>query len=285
MLDNTPVVLTEDFTFSAGEAELSARLYMPVSAPDVAVVVHAATGVPRDYYQHFARWLVEEQGMACLTYDYRDFGHSLRGRLRDSQATMADWALINMPAARAEMRRRFPAAQQWSIGHSVGGMLGPIQPDIEQIDRMICVCSGLVTVSDHPWPYRALATMFWYAHPPLLVKALGYLPGKALGFGSDLPARVYWQWRKWCTAELSYVPDIGKSLPDALWAASETPVDLFTMDDDQVVPPNAVWRLADLYGPKARRHQLSPKDFGLAEVGHIGAFARRNAAIWPRLIA
>jgi predicted alpha/beta hydrolase len=74
MLDNTPVVLTEDFTFSAGEAELSARLYMPASAPDVAVVVHAATGVPRDYYQHFARWLVEEQGMACLTYDYRDFG-------------------------------------------------------------------------------------------------------------------------------------------------------------------------------------------------------------------
>ncbi|WP_170468042.1 alpha/beta hydrolase family protein [Ruegeria arenilitoris] len=285
MLDNTTAVMTEDFILAAGTASLSARLYTPASAPDVAVVIHGATGVPRDYYKHFAHWLAAEQGMACLTYDYRDFGHSLTGPMRESQATMADWALIDMPAARAEMRRRFPSVQHWSIGHSVGGMLGPVQPDIDQIDRMVCVCSGLVTLTDHPWPYRALATMFWYGHPPLLVKALGYLPGKALGFGSNLPSRVYWQWRKWCTDPLNYVPEIGTSLPEALWAASETPVDLFTTDDDQVVPPNAVWRLADLYGPKARRHQLSPKEFGLSEIGHIGAFARRNAAVWPRLIA
>ena len=77
--------------------------------------------------------------------------------------------------------------------------------------------------------------------------------------------------------ELSYLDVEGPTIKSRLIVSA--------MDDDQVVPPNAVWRLADLYGPKARRHQLSPKDFGLAEVGHIGAFARRNAAIWPRLIA
>lgn len=285
MLDAAQTVSTEDFQFLSGAGTLSARLYLPASAPGVAVVIHGATGVPRDYYRHFARWLAESQGMACLTYDYSDFGHSLRGPLRASRVKMADWALIDMPAARAEMRRRFPDAQQWSIGHSVGGMLGPIQPDIDQIDRMICVCSGPVTVSDHPWPYRALALLFWYGHAPLAVKALGYLPGKALGFGADLPASVYWQWRRWCTAPRNYLPEIGVTLPEARWAQSETPVDLFTFEDDDVVPPNAVWRLADLYGSHARRHLLSPGEFGLSEVGHIGAFARRNAALWPRLIA
>ncbi|SLN58122.1 alpha/beta hydrolase family protein [Ruegeria meonggei] len=285
MLDNTHAVTTEDFLSPSGPASLSARLYLPATPPMVAVVVHSATGVPRDYYKHFARWLAAERGMACLTYDYRDFGHSLTGSMKASKATMAEWALVDMPSARAEMRRRFPDAQQWSIGHSVGGLLGPIQPDIDQIDRMICVCSGLVTLTDHPWPYRALAWMFWNGHAPLAVKAMGYLPGKALGFGANLPASVYWQWRKWCTAPLNYVPEIGDTLPNARWAGSNTPVDLFAFKDDQMVPPDAVWRLADLYGPKARRHELSPSEFGLPEIGHIGAFARRNAAIWPQLIA
>ncbi len=285
MLDSTQAVLIEDIQFPSGPANLSARLYLPVSEPQVAVVIHSATGVPRDYYQHFAQWLAAERGMACLTYDYRDVGYSLTGHPKESPVDMSYWALVDMPAARAEMRRRFPDAQHWSIGHSIGGMMGPVQPDIDQIDRMICVCSGLVTLTDHPWPYQALAWLFWYGFAPVVVKTQGYLPGKAVGFGADLPPQVYWQWRKWCTGPQNYVPQIGDTLPAARWAQSDTPVDLFSFEDDQMVPPEAVWRLADLYGPKARRNLLSPKEFGLSKIGHIGAFARRNAAVWPRLIA
>ena len=284
MLDDQQTVLTEDFPFPSGAAQLSARLYLPTGDPEIVVVLNGATGVPRDYYRHFASWLAAERGIACLTYDYRDFGHSAPARLTGSTVTMADWALIDMPAARAEIRRRYPQAQHWTIGHSVGGMLGPVQPDVAQIDRMICVCSGLVTLTDHPWPYRALAFLFWYGHAPLMVKSLGYLPGKLTGFGTDLPATVYWQWRRWCTAPLNYVPELGRDLPDAHWPDEGKQVDLFTFEDDQTVPPKAVWRLAELYGPKARRHRLSPTEFGVPEVGHIGAFARRNAALWPRLI-
>ncbi|WP_170337155.1 alpha/beta hydrolase family protein [Ruegeria arenilitoris] len=285
MLDSQQNALIEDFQFPAGSATLSARLFLPATEPDTVVVLNSATGVPRDYYRHFAQWLAVEQSIACLTYDYRDFGHSLSGRLQDSDVTMADWALVDMPAARAEMRRRFPDAKLWVIGHSVGGMLGPVQPEIEQIDRMICVCSGLVTVSDHPWPYRALAMLFWFGHAPLIVRLKGYLPGKLVGFGADLPPKVYWQWRKWCTAPQSYLPETGVTLPEADWSRSGAPVDVLTFEDDEMVPPEAVWRLADAYGPAARRHLLKPGDFGLKGVGHIGAFARRNSAVWPRLIA
>lgn len=285
MLDSQHMTAVEDFEFPSGPFQLSARLYKPAVEPETVVVLNGATGVPRDYYQHFARWLADARGVACLTYDYRDFGQSLGGRLKDSDANMADWALGDMPAAQAEMRRRYPGAKLWVVGHSIGGMLGPLQPGIEEIDRMICVCSGLVTVADHPWPYKGLAMLFWYGHVRLLVRALGYLPGRLLGFGSDLPAGVYWQWRKWCTSPTSYLPEIGTTLPKADWGRADTPVDLIAFQDDQTVPPKAVWRLADLYGDRARRHLLAPNDFGLAEVGHIGAFARRSKAVWPRLIA
>lgn len=285
MLDTQQTVTTETIPIPSGGRMLSGRLFKPVTQPATAVVLHSATGVPSDYYQHFAQWLAADRGMACLTYDYRDFGRSLDIPLRDSVTTMEDWALVDMPAARAEMRRRFPGAQHWSIGHSVGGMLGPLQPDIGQIDRMICVCSGMVTLKDHPWPYRALAALFWHGHTPVIVRALGYLPGKALGFGSDLPGPVYWQWRRWCTSPTSYYPEIGARLPGAHWARAGGRVDLFAAADDQMVPLAAVWRLAELYGPSARRHLLSPDEFGVSCIGHIGVFARRNAAVWPRLIA
>jgi predicted alpha/beta hydrolase len=285
MLDDRHSVVTEDIQVPAGQGALAARLYAPLAQPEVVVVLNSATGVPRDYYRHFARWLASERGMACLTYDYSDFGQSLSRPMKTATATMADWTLIDMPAARAEMRRRFPNAQHWTIGHSIGGMLGPLQPDVERIDRMICVCSGLVTLADHPWPYRALAGLFWYGHAPVITRALGYLPGRMTGFGADLPASVYWQWRRWCTAPENYVPEIGKSLPELTWPKADGPVDLYTFDDDEMVPPPAVWRLAELYGPGARRHQIDPKDHGLKGIGHIGAFARRNAVIWPHLIA
>lgn len=284
MLDSQGGVMVEDFRFRSGPSDLSARLYRPTGEASVAVVLNGATGVPRDYYAHFARWLAAERGMACLTYDYRDFGQSLTGRLKDSPVTMADWALTDMPAARAEMRRRFAGLPLWVIGHSVGGMLGPLQPGIEEIDRMICVCSGLVHHADHPWPYQALARLFWFGHVPLLVRVAGYLPGRLVGFGADLPPKVYWQWRKWCTSRKSYLPEAGVSLPAADWNRSGAPVDMIAFADDQVIPPKCVWRLAEVYGDQARRRELDPKSFGLKSVGHLGAFTRRNAAVWPALI-
>ena len=278
-------VSAEDLLIHSGDYQLSARLFHAKEQPEVTVVLNGATGVPRDYYRHFASWLALERGIACLTYDYRDFGHSLTGNLKKSKSSMTDWALVDMPAARTEMRRRFPNSKLWVIGHSIGGMLGPLQPGIEEIDRMICVCSGLVQHRDHPWPYQALARMFWFGHVPLLVKSLGYLPGRLVGFGADLPAPVYWQWRKWCISAKSYLPDAGTTLPKPDWKRSGASVDMIAFSDDQVIPPKCVWRLAELYGQDARRRELTPQDFGVKQIGHLGAFARKNAVVWPALIA
>lgn len=274
-----------DLRFPSGDFELAGRLFLPPGPPRAAVVLNSATGVPQDYYRHFARWLAEARGMACLTYDYRDFERSATEPLRRSRSTMADWALGDMPAARAEMRRRVPGAPLWVIGHSLGAMLMPSQEGIGDVARMIAVAGGLVHHTDHPWPYQALARMFWFGHVPAVVRMAGYLPGRWLGFGSDLPAGVYWQWRRWCTTREAYDPEIGTVLPVPDWARSGAPVDLFALADDPVIPPQCVWRLAAKYeGGPVSRHLLKPSEHGLKSVGHLGAFARRNAALWPVIV-
>ncbi|KIC34042.1 alpha/beta hydrolase family protein [Leisingera sp. ANG-S5] len=278
-------VRVEGVRFAAGDAVLAGRLYHPAGPARAAVVLNGATGVPQGYYRHFARWLAAERQMACLTYDYRDFGASARMHPRRSQATMGDWALADQPAARTEMQRHYAGVPMYVIGHSLGAMLMPLQEGLTDVARMIVVAGGLVHHHDHPWPYRALALAFWFGHVPALVRALGYLPGRAVGFGADLPAGVYWQWRRWCTTPGSYLPETGTTLPQPRWAETGIPVDLFAMADDDVVPPLAVWRLGDAYGDvPQRRIVLDPQQAGVQKIGHLGAFARANAALWPRLL-
>lgn len=274
----------ENVKFRADRALLSGTFHRPKGIPKAAIVLHGATGVPHRYYRHFAGWLAE-QGYACLTYDYRDFGTSANGHLRRSKATMAEWGIKDQSAAQRLVEELAPDAPLWVIGHSLGGLMVPFQERASRISRLITIASGPVHLRDHPWPYRAVATAFWYGPGPLATRTMGYLPAKALRMGPDLPAGVYWQWRRWCTSNGFYLGDVGRGLPVPDWKAFSGDMKVVAIEGDDLVPPVAVWRGMQNY-PQALKRQLTvrPSDYGLGKVGHIGVFAYQNAAIWPSLI-
>lgn len=283
---NAPVFRTQNFaeeiSFQADVATLNGTLFRPLGPPRAAAVLHGATGVPARFYRHFATWLAE-QGIACLTYDYRDFGASGTGSLRRSKATLARWGLGDQPAAQAALERAYPGVPVWVIGHSLGALMLPFHPCAHRVSRLISVASGPVHTSDHPWSMQAQVRAFWFGAGPLATAALGYLPGKSLGLGADLPAGVYWQWRRWCTTRGFYLGDIGRDLPMPDWSAFKGDMRVVAVADDGMVPPSAVWRLMQYY-PEARKAQkvLRPT---AGRVGHISAFAERNRGLWPDIIA
>ncbi|WP_299048434.1 alpha/beta fold hydrolase [uncultured Tateyamaria sp.] len=285
MLDATSVqraVTERSLAFKTEDgAELVGRMYRPDQRPFAAVVLNSATGVPQTFYTHFARWLAAERGLAVLTYDYRGSGRSYAGPLRKVRADMSDWGIRDQVAARRAMRREVPDTPLWIVGHSLGAMLLPNQPEMEDVVRVIGVASGMVHHHDHPWPYRAVALNFWFTFGPLATLVCGYLPGKALRVGEDLPAGVFWQWRKWCTSRDFYDADIGDRLPAPDWN-SDAVVRLHAFADDDLIPPPQVGRLAQVFGTDAV--VIDPGDHGLAKIGHLGAFSRRNKAIWPILL-
>ncbi|MEL6885900.1 MAG: alpha/beta fold hydrolase [Pseudomonadota bacterium] len=263
-------------------AELVGHFYAP-KRPFAVVVLNGATGVPQRFYTHFARWLAAERGMACLTYDYRDTGRSLSGSMRHSRADMIDWGTSDQSAARSAARKAYPGVPLWIIGHSLGAMLLPNQRDLGQVVRVIGVASGRVHHNDHPWPYRATALAFWFGIGPVATALCGYLPGNALRFGDDVPAGVYWQWRRWCTSPEFYTPDLGDRLNPPAWN-DDIPARLIAFADDDLIPPQCVARLGQAYEGKAEHVVIDPADHGLDSVGHLGAFSRRNRAIWSRLL-
>ncbi len=267
-----------------GPHPLSGYLIRPAK-PAAVAVLNGATAVPHTYYRPFAGWLAREHGLATLTYDYRDFGASARGPIRASKALMSDWGVHDQQAARDWLRNRFPDRPLWVIGHSLGGFMLPFQRDLAGIDRVLIIASGPVHVTDHPWPYQALARMLWFGHGPLLAHLLGYLPGRFSGLNQNLPRDVFLQWRRWCTSPNFLHGDIGTHLPDPDWTGLTAPVRLIAAKDDATIPPKCVWRLEEFYKAAPRTtHLLDPATTGNA-IGHLAAFARRNSAIWPELVA
>jgi predicted alpha/beta hydrolase len=267
-------------------AELAGRLYMPAARPRVAVVLHGATGVPQSFYAPFATWLAAEMGHACLTYDYRDSGASARGGMRRSGATMTDWGIHDQSAALAALAVRLPEAELWVIGHSLGGAMLPYQNGLDRVARAIVIGAGMVHVCDHPWPYQALARLFWQGHGPVLARLAGFLPGRLTGFGSDLPKGVYWQWRRWCLTHGYHLTDAGRSLPMPNLSGMSAPIKFVAVEDDPMVPARAVWRLMPFFPESVKRQLvLHPAEHGLKRIGHLGPFTRRNAVLWPLIIA
>ncbi|UWR24564.1 serine aminopeptidase domain-containing protein [Sulfitobacter sp. S190] len=273
-------------TFASVDRTLTGTVFEPRTTPRAIVVLSPAVGVRARYYSAFADWLVRKHTVACLTYDYRDFGASSAGPTHRSDATLGDWAVTDGQSARAFAQAQFGELPQWIIGHSLGGMCLPLQTGLSRVARVITVGSGAVHAADHPWPYQALARTFWSWPVRGIVAAKGMVPGRLMGLGADLPAGVYRQWRRWCTTRGSYAIDIGKTLPPPNAEPLGCRVKFVAIADDALVPPAAVWRLMTHYGDTPRQQlTLKPSAFGLDAIGHIEVFSASRQSTWDAILA
>ncbi|NSX53406.1 alpha/beta hydrolase family protein [Parasulfitobacter algicola] len=276
----------EPVMIDAGTHHLAGHLSRPLGVVTAVCILQGATGIPHGYYKAFANWLAEKKGIACLTFDYRDFGASLTGPMAQSKVLMSDWGLVDQQVARDWLADAFPDVPLWVIGHSLGGLMLPFQQRLDQIDRVICVASGPVNIKDHPWHYKPKAYVFWHAHGPVLAQMFGYLPGRFSGINEDLPKNVYFQWRRWCTSRDFNASDIGKRLPQPDVMGIKAPTKFVAIQDDPMVPPQAVWRhMQSFKDAPITQLLIKPKGYGLGKIGHLSVFAKRNSVIWDDLIA
>ncbi len=271
-------------TIKSEGADLIGTYYAPGGRALANLVLHGATGVPQRYYSAFANWAAS-RGVGVLTYDYRDFGASQTRPVKQSRATFADWAIHDQAAAEKAIMRIAPQGPIWLLGHSLGGLTFAFRKHASRVERITTIGAGFAHVGDHPWSYRPLAIAFWYGPGPLSAKLAGYLPGKLLLLGADLPAGVYWQWRKWCTSRSFFNDDIGRSLPEPDFCMPGPEFRMLTMDDDVVVPPSAVLRYRGAF-PEGRAafRILKREEFNLPSLKHIEVMSRRAQAAWPAIL-
>jgi predicted alpha/beta hydrolase len=264
----------------AGGYPLAASLF-EASDADTVVVVNSATGVPRQFYKHFAAYL-RDRGWSALTYDYRGVGGSAPASLRGFDARMRDWALVDMPAvidwvsAGLAPRRIFP------IGHSFGGQALGLVPNAGRITAAIGVSSqsGYWKLQGGREKRRALVAVTVVI--PLVTRLVGYFPWSAFAAGEDLPKGVALEWAGWCRSPRYLLDDA--SLPLGRYAKFDAPILACSVDDDDWGTPASVEAMMRAYPNVTTRH-LVPAEYGLEKLGHMGWFRKGSERIWDEAMA
>ena len=281
------VPITEDVRIATADGcLLSGRLHLPADAPSMAVVLHGGVGFPAGFYQNFAAWLAGEYGAAVLTYDYRDFGWSRTRPLSRSDACLSHWGIRDQGAALAWMLERFNELPVRVLGHSLGGQWLAFHEGIERVDKVVAVGSGPGWWLDHPRSMLPLVTLFWWLAGPVATVLCRHTPGKALGLGADIPAGVYWEWRRLCLRRDYHRTGWGRDYPQPNLDAAGFSLTIVPIADDTLIAPHMVRKLPSYY-PRANLREvlLEPNRLGIRKIGHGGPFLARNRACWPLIAA
>jgi predicted alpha/beta hydrolase len=268
---------------TAGGERIAALLY---AAPDprALVLLHPATAVAQGYYEAFARWLAG-LGLSVLTYDYRGTGASRPADLRSCTVTMADWMEEDVGAVTRWAAGRHPGLPLLAIGHSVGGHAIALSGETARLSAAVLVASHAgATRLVRGFGERLRVRVVMRVLGPLLCALCGYMPGRRVGLGEDLPAAVMRQWSRW-TSLPRYFLDDPSMHAERRMRAQRLPLLVLGFDDDPWANPDAIAMLvAPLANAAVERRQIAPLDAGVPAIGHMGFFRKRCATLlWPRV--
>lgn len=257
------------------------------------MLINPATGVAARYYLRFGAALAAA-GFRVLAYDYRGIGRSRPPQLRGFHATKADWGRLDCEGALQALQARASGLRVLAVCHSIGGFALGLAPSAAKVERALFVGSQFAYWRDYAPRVRLAYLLRWHAFMPVVASALGYFPGKRLGWLEDLPRGVALEWglrlhpsfHRWYR-RLPHARALGDGSELERGMASVR-ADILALADvrDEYATPVACRRLLD-YFDGARREfvQLDLAREGLPAMGHFGFFhARYRDSLWPAAI-
>ncbi|HDR9254815.1 TPA: alpha/beta fold hydrolase [Burkholderia vietnamiensis] len=274
---------SEPIAFSAADGyALRGTLWSPDAPPRALVLIHPATAVPERLYAGFARFLTT-RGFAALTYNYRGIGSSRPARLTKLQARMRDWIELDVGAAIAWARDTHRAVPLLAVGHSVGGHAVGLSAGTAHLRAAVLVAAhaGSTRLIESA-AERLKVRLILHVLGPLASALLGYVPGKRLGLGEDLPAGVFREWSRWTTLPHYFFDDPTLGAAER-FSKQRLPILAVGFDDDPWANRRAIDLLVSyLTGAAVERRQIDPHAAGTGPVGHMGFFrSRPGAVLWP----
>ncbi|QNO37634.1 alpha/beta fold hydrolase [Protaetiibacter sp. SSC-01] len=272
------------FAVEVPRGRVVGRVRMPESAPSGVVVIHPATATPERFYAAFAGYATS-RGLAAVTYDLHGTGAS--GDPREHRGTrMRDWMSEDVPAVAAWTREQFPGLPLSAVGHSIGGHAMVLGYGLEGVSRF-------ATVASHVASTRRIASLgermrvaaILNVVGPGLSRALGYMPGRRLGLGEDMPAAAMIEWGRWSRHDGYFFDDPTMGAAEAA-ARVTVPALMVGASDDPWASPRQVDALAArLESAAPERRTFTPDELGVAKVGHHGLLRRGvGERAWPELL-
>ncbi|SDU32696.1 alpha/beta hydrolase family protein [Halopseudomonas salegens] len=269
----TPLALpaAEDIMLTTpGGHRISLRLFAAEASRSV-VILAGAMGVNQRAYARFAEFL-RTQGFTVITFDYFGSGASLHTHLRDCPVRVTDWGAEDCSAVIRYAREQYPDQQLQWMGHSVGGQLLGMTPEVNRLDHAITIACGSGYWWQNSPPTKRVAWLLWYLVAPASLQLCGYFPGKRLNMVGDLPPNVMRQWRRWCLHPEYAVGVEGESLRQQ-FAAVQVPISAIAFTDDEMMSETNTQSMHSFFAQTdVNMQRIDPADIGERNIGHLGWF-------------
>lgn len=261
---------------------LHATLYTPAQPARAAVLLNPATGVTERMYVPFASYLAE-QGFAVLTYNYR--GVQLGDSAKQVSAGFSTWADQDVEAVTQWAAAQHPGLPLLAVGHSFGGHAIGLCESSRLLSGAVLITSQAGCLRFiRPLAERLRVTALLKLIGPFCARVLGYVPGRKLGIGEDLPAQVMLEWCRW-TSLRNYFFDDPRMNAVARFQRPCMPVLSIGFSDDPWAPAEAIDLMSGHLGAcQVERRQYGPEHSNGQAIGHLGFFRDRHAeTLWPQV--
>lgn len=267
-----------------GPSEIDGHVLHPAGTPLAVLTIHPATATPERFYFSFAE-AAAARGFIVLTYGLRGVGDRAEARAH-RRVRMRDWMAEDMPAAAQWAATAFPDLPHVAMGHSIGGHALVQGYGGEAL-------AGIVTVASHRASTRDIVSRSERLRVglglgglgTLATRVLGYMPGRALGLGEDIPQAALFEWTRWLRLPEYFFddPTLGAG---ARVARLATPVFAVGASDDPWADPVQIDELVDrLRLAPVTRRTFTPTELGVERIGHHGLLRRSlGQAAWPEIL-
>jgi len=259
-------------------------LFTPKHKAKASVVIAPALGVDRIYYNDFALWLAK-RGFIVVTFDYSSMGTSNTEHYKISKNTITDWAMFDCKRVLEQVSLSSKNLNIYWIGHSLGGQITAMVPNIDMVSKVITIASG-----SGYWRHNAPALknkvwFLWYFLAPTCLFFLGYFPGKRLGMVGNLPYGVMKQWRKWCLHPL-YLYGVEDNKVKKAYKEFDKPITSISFSDDQLMSLKNIESLHGFFeGSQLKMQRINPEQVKVKNIGHFGLFKKElENTLWRTYI-
>jgi predicted alpha/beta hydrolase len=265
--------------------QLSALYSTPAGKTTNAIILSSATGIKKEFYINFARFLVQN-GYNVLLYDYRGIGQSAPNNLKTSCSYMHEWGTMDMNAVLDFMVNEKEFTDIIWVGHSVGAQLMGFLEHREHVKKVIAISSALGYWGYFPFPVKWLIWGLWYFIGPLMVKVYGYGAMQKIGWGENLSRNMMKEWREWCLSKNYFTGLLQEKLHADKFYQFTTPITAVYISDDYIANDKTVPLMMKFF-PNAPQEilKIQVEQYTKFKVGHTGIFRRKfEKNLWAVLM-
>ncbi|ACV28007.1 alpha/beta hydrolase family protein [Kangiella koreensis] len=273
---------------------LSASIYSAKEEPDGNtlkqnrwLIIGSAFGVPHQYYKHIANHLAE-QGISCLTFDYRGIGQSKDGVMPAKDMLMQHWGELDLESVIQHVQNSYQPSELYYLGHSAGGQILGLAPSSYQFDKIILAATGVGAWRAWLGAQKYLLAAMWYGLMPLMMvfQRGDFFHSKMLG-PIPVPKHAVKQWVEWAKSE-DYLFTSRHGLDLSGYEKIKANIFALTISDDWYAPQSSRDALLAHYSNSHRVTQyILPQDLELKRIGHFGLFRKKQEiiqGIWQPII-